>query len=126
LLATIKQVASKAGVSVSTVSRYITHKGYVSAEAEVKIKKVIQDLNYSPNISAQSLKSKKSNLVGLLLPDISNPFFPMLAKGVEEFLREKGYQLILGNVNEDREIIKSYLQFLVQSNAAGVITTVDF
>ena len=126
LLATIKQVASKAGVSVSTVSRYITHKGYVSAEAEVKIKKAIQDLNYSPNISAQSLKSKKSNLVGLLLPDISNPFFPMLAKGVEEFLREKGYQLVLGNVNEDREIIKSYLQFLVQSNAAGVITTVDF
>ena len=126
LLATIKQVASKAGVSVSTVSRYITHKGYVSSEAEVKIKKAIQDLNYSPNISAQSLKSKKSNLVGLLLPDISNPFFPMLAKGVEEFLREKGYQLILGNVNEDREIIKSYLQFLVQSNAAGVITTVDF
>ncbi len=59
LLATIKQVASKAGVSVSTVSRYITHKGYVSAEAEVKIKKAIQDLNYSPNISAQSLKSKK-------------------------------------------------------------------
>ena len=126
LLATIKQVASKAGVSVSTVSRYITHNGYVSAEAEVKIKKAIQDLNYSPNISAQSLKSKKSNLVGLLLPDISNPFFPMLAKGVEEFLREKGYQLILGNVSEDREIIKSYLQFLVQSNAAGVITTVDF
>ncbi len=126
LLATIKQVASKAGVSVSTVSRYITHKGYVSAEAEVKIKKAIQDLNYSPNISARSLKSKKSNLVGLLLPDISNPFFPMLAKGVEEFLREKGYQLVLGNVNEDREIIKSYLQFLVQSNAAGVITTVDF
>ncbi|WP_213496326.1 LacI family DNA-binding transcriptional regulator [Lactococcus formosensis] len=125
-MATIKQVASKAGVSVSTVSRYITHKGYVSSEAEVKIKKAIQDLNYSPNISAQSLKSKKSNLVGLLLPDISNPFFPMLAKGVEEFLREKGYQLILGNVNEDREIIKSYLQFLVQSNAAGVITTVDF
>ncbi|MFK4934853.1 LacI family DNA-binding transcriptional regulator [Lactococcus garvieae] len=125
-MATIKQVASKAGVSVSTVSRYITHKGYVSAEAEVKIKKAIQDLNYSPNISAQSLKSKKSNLVGLLLPDISNPFFPMLAKGVEEFLREKGYQLVLGNVNEDREIIKSYLQFLVQSNAAGVITTVDF
>ncbi|MCQ8275843.1 LacI family transcriptional regulator [Lactococcus garvieae] len=126
LLATIKQVASKAGVSVSTVSRYITHNGYVSAEAEVKIKNAIQDLNYSPNISAQSLKSKKSNLVGLLLPDISNPFFPMLAKGVEEFLREKGYQLILGNVSEDREIIKSYLQFLVQSNAAGVITTVDF
>ena len=125
-MATIKQVASKAGVSVSTVSRYITHNGYVSAEAEVKIKNAIQDLNYSPNISAQSLKSKKSNLVGLLLPDISNPFFPMLAKGVEEFLREKGYQLILGNVNEDREIIKSYLQFLVQSNAAGVITTVDF
>lgn len=125
-MATIKQVASKAGVSVSTVSRYITHNGYVSAEAEVKIKNAIQDLNYSPNISAQSLKSKKSNLVGLLLPDISNPFFPMLAKGVEEFLREKGYQLILGNVSEDREIIKSYLQFLVQSNAAGVITTVDF
>lgn len=125
-MVTIKQVASKAGVSVSTVSRYITQKGYVSLEAETKIRQAIQDLNYSPNISAQTLKSKKSNLVGLLLPDISNPFFPMLVKGVEEFLREKNYQLILGNVDEDNSIIKSYLQFLVQSNAAGVITTIDF
>ncbi|QPS71721.1 LacI family DNA-binding transcriptional regulator [Lactococcus garvieae] len=125
-MVTIKQVALEAGVSVSTVSRYITQKGYVSSEAEAKIKKAIDILNYSPNISAQSLKNKKSKLVGLLLPDISNPFFPMLAKGVEEFLREKGYQVILGNVNDDSKITKSYLQFLVQSNAAGVITTVDF
>ncbi len=75
-MTTIKQVALEAGVSKSTVSRFIAQNGYVSDEAREKIERAIKKLNYRPNLSAQSLKTKKSQLVGLLLPDISNPFFP--------------------------------------------------
>ena len=93
-MATIKQVAEEAGLSKSTVSRYISQKGYVSDEARDKIKAAIDKLHYSPNVLAQSLKTKKNQLVGLLLPDISNPFFPRLARGAEEYLKEKGYRAV--------------------------------
>lgn len=95
-MVTIKQVAEEAGVSKSTVSRYIAQNGYVSEAAVQKIAAAIQKLNFVPNLSAQSLKTKRSQVVGLLLPDISNPFFPSLAKGAEEFLQEKGYRVMLG------------------------------
>lgn len=88
-MATIKQVAQEAGLSKSTVSRYISKKGYVSEEASQKIQAAIDKLHYSPNVLAQSLKTKKNQLVGLLLPDISNPFFPRLARGAEEYLKKR-------------------------------------
>lgn len=125
-MATIKQVAEVAGVSKSTVSRFISQKGYVSEEAARRIEQAIKTLNFVPNRSAQSLKTKQNKLVGLLLPDISNPFFPMLAKGAEEFLKEKGYQILLGNLHTDQAIAEDYLNIMRQSNAAGIITTYDF
>lgn len=124
-MVTIKQVALEAGVSTSTVSRYISNKGYVGDDSRKKIKDAIDKLGYRPNIVAQSLKMKKSNLIGLLLPDISNPFFPRLAKGVEAFLKEKGYRVILGNLSNE-ETLEEYVNMMIQSNAAGVITTQDF
>ncbi|PCS01536.1 LacI family DNA-binding transcriptional regulator [Lactococcus fujiensis] len=125
-MVTIKKVAEEAGVSKSTVSRYIAGNGYVGQDAQVKIKAAITKLNFIPNLSARSLKTKRSQLVGLLLPDISNPFFPRLAKGVEEFLQEKGYRVMLGNVGENAELEEEYLRVLVQLNAAGVISVHDF
>ncbi|WP_271328141.1 LacI family DNA-binding transcriptional regulator [Lactococcus muris] len=125
-MVTIKQVAEEAGVSKSTVSRYISQNGYVSQEAQEKIEAAITKLNFVPNLSARSLKTKHSQIVGLLLPDISNPFFPMLAKGVEKFLKEHGYRVLLGNIGEDNQFEEDYLKVLMQTNAAGVITTNDF
>lgn len=125
-MVTIKQVAQKAGVSKSTVSRYISQKGYVSEETRKKIRLAIDDLHYSPNVIAQSLKTKKNQLVGLLLPDISNPFFSRLAKGVEAFLKEQGYRVMLGSISAGKEVEEEYLHILLQSNAAGIITTNDF
>jgi LacI family transcriptional regulator len=107
------------------VSRYIAQNGYVSQEAQKKVEKAIKKLNFVPNLSARSLKTKRNPLVGLLLPDISNPFFPMLAKGVEEFLQERGYRVMLGNIGEDESLEEGYLKVLSQSNAAGVITVHD-
>ncbi|EHJ55621.1 hypothetical protein HMPREF9318_01378 [Streptococcus urinalis FB127-CNA-2] len=125
-MATIKQVALEAGVSKSTVSRYISQNGYISEEASQKIKKAIEKLNYSPNVLAQSLKTKKNQLVGLLLPDISNPFFPRLARGAEEYLKEKGFRVMLGNIGNQETVEEEYVNVLLQSNAAGIITTHDF
>lgn len=125
-MSTIRQVAEKAGVSTSTVSRYISQNGYVSQKASQKIEQAIRELHYVPNFLAQSLKTKKNQLVGLLLPDISNPFFPRLARGVEEFLKEQGYRVMLGNTNNKSHLEEEYLNVLLQSNAAGIITTHDF
>jgi len=86
---TIKDVANLAGLSVATVSRAMNGTGYVSEKAREKIHQAINELNYSPNEVARSLYQKKSKLIGLLLPDISNPFFPLVAKGVEDFLQKK-------------------------------------
>lgn len=125
-MTTINEVAQVAGVSKSTVSRYIAQKGYVGKAAADKIETAIQVLNFVPNLSARSLKTKKSRIVGLLLPDITNPFFPMLAKGVEEFLQEEGYQVLFGNIGNNGELAEDYLKVLIQSHAAGIITSFDF
>ncbi|KHD45240.1 LacI family DNA-binding transcriptional regulator [Streptococcus hongkongensis] len=125
-MSTIKEVAAEAGVSKSTVSRYISQKGYVSDQARDRIKEAIDKLNYSPNMIAQSLKTKKNQLVGLLLPDISNPFFPRVARGAEIFLKEHDYRILFGNIGGSAKIEEDYINTLLQSNAAGIITTHDF
>ncbi|GAB2025673.1 LacI family DNA-binding transcriptional regulator [Lactovum odontotermitis] len=125
-MATIKEVAEAAGVSKSTVSRYIAQNGYVGKEAAVKIEAAIKALDFSPNLSARSLKTKKTNIIGLLLPDITNPFFPMLAKGVEEYLQGEGYQVLFSNIGDDGALAGDSLKILIQSNAAGIITAFDF
>lgn len=124
-MVTIKQVAEEAGVSKSTVSRYISQNGYVGDDARQKIKGAIKRLNYTPNVLAQSLKTKKNQMVGLLVPDISNPFFPRLVRGAEAYLKEKGYRLMLGTIS-DHESLEEYLNLLLKTNAAGIITTHDF
>lgn len=125
-MATINEVAETAGVSKSTVSRFIAHNGYVGKEAADKIEEAIKKLDFAPNLSARSLKTKKSNIIGLMLPDITNPFFPMLAKGVEEFLQKKGYQVLFSNIGDDGARAAESLKILIQSNAAGIITAFDF
>lgn len=122
---TIKDVANLAGLSVATVSRAMNGTGYVSEKAREKIHQAINELNYSPNEVARSLYQKKSKLIGLLLPDISNPFFPLVAKGVEDFLQKKGYQVILGNIQEDNEKANEYLRAFEQNNVAGILSAVE-
>lgn len=123
-MATIRDVAKLAGVSVATVSRAINESGYVSKEAREKIEAAIKELDFSPNEVARSLYKNNSKLIGLLLPDISNPFFPLLAKGVEDNMNEKGYQVILGNVQENVEKGLDYLRVFNQNNVSGVLSAI--
>ncbi|MBM6615156.1 LacI family DNA-binding transcriptional regulator [Desemzia sp. RIT804] len=124
-MATIKEVAKLAGVSVATVSRVINNKGYVGVDSRKKVEHAIEQLDFSPNEVARSLFQKKSKLIGLLLPDIANPFFPLLAKGAEDAVSQLGYSLILGNVQDDVTKEEEYLKIFEQNNIAGVLSAVQ-
>ncbi|MES9684884.1 LacI family DNA-binding transcriptional regulator [Gottfriedia acidiceleris] len=99
--ATIRDVAKEAGVSVATVSRFINNISYISPETEQKIKVVMKKLDYKPNEIARGLAKQKSKTIALIIPDISNPFFPELVVAIEEVAKLKGYSLILVNSNND-------------------------
>lgn len=122
-MATIKQVAQYAGVSVATVSRALNKSGYVKKETQDKIDKAIQDLNYSPNETARTLYKRKSKMIGLLLPDISNPFFTVVARGVEDEAMEQGYHIILGNGDNNDEKELAYLNTFNVHNCSGIIAS---
>lgn len=125
MMATIKEVAIKAGVSVATVSRVLNQKGYVHEDTRRKVDEAIRQLNYTPNEVARSLYKKKSKLIGLLLPDIMNPYFPQLARGVEDEMQENDYRLIFGNSDESRQKEMDYIQTFVQNNVVGVISSTN-
>ncbi|MCH6264497.1 MULTISPECIES: LacI family DNA-binding transcriptional regulator [Neobacillus] len=124
-MATIRDVAKKAGVSVATVSRALNDKGYVHEDTRKLINKAIQELNYKPNEVARSLYKKKSRLIGLLLPDIRNPFFPELARGVEDTMQEHGFRLIIGNADENPAKELDYIHTFKQNNVIGLISATN-
>lgn len=121
-MATIKDVAAEAGVSVATVSRVLNGKGYVHEDTLTRVREAIEKLNYSPNEVARSLFKRESKLVGLLLPDITNPFFPELARGVEDELQKQGFRLLFGNSDEDSEKEKAYIDTFLQNQVVGLIS----
>ncbi|MFC5540779.1 MAG: LacI family DNA-binding transcriptional regulator [Bacilli bacterium] len=122
-MATIHDVARRANVSVATVSRYINQNGYVGKKSKEAIERAIKELNFVPNNVARTLSTKKSNLIGLIIPDIKNPFFPELARAVEDTAYRFGYTVILCNSDEDPLKEKHYLKVLTQEYVAGIIIT---
>ena len=91
----IRDVAKYAGVSPSTVSRTLSGAAYVEPETKEKVLKAVRDLNYKPNLAARSLKKGGSKLIGLILPDITNPYYPEVVKYIESCAIKEGYSLIL-------------------------------
>ncbi|MGO4528117.1 LacI family DNA-binding transcriptional regulator [Paenibacillus sp. 2TAF8] len=125
-MTTIKDVANLAGVSVATVSRVINDRGYVHADTRKKVEDAVKALHFSPNEVARSLYTRKSKLIGLLLPDIANPYFPQLARGVEDRMQEQDYRLIFGNSDEDERKEQDYIQTFIQNNVVGVISSTNY
>ncbi|WP_416145410.1 LacI family DNA-binding transcriptional regulator [Planococcus koreensis] len=122
-MTTIRDVAKKAGVSVATVSRFLNGSGYVSADAAKAVTSAVDELKYELNPVARSLNTKQSNLIGLILPDITNPFFPELARAVEDVALTYGYTVVLCNSDENPEKEKNYLNTLKKKYIAGFIVT---
>lgn len=105
-MATIKDVAKHANVSIATVSRIINNKGPISNKTRQKVYDSMKSLNYQPNEMARALQKQKSNMIGLIVPSIEYAFFSRLIEAVEETCHNNGYKLMLcrSGENEDREI----------------------
>lgn len=116
----IKDVAREAGVSTATVSHVINNTKYVTDVTRERVLRAIKSCNYYANAHARTLASGRSNIIGLLVSDISNPFFPELVKSIEDAAFECGYNVILVNTNYDAKRAADYVRRLIELNVAGV------
>ncbi len=120
-MANIKDVAKAAGLSVSTVSRVLNNRGYISEETRKNVYDAMAQLNYKPNEIARSLFRKKSNIIGLIIPNVSHPYFSELASYVEACAYAHGYKILLciSNLNKEKE--KDYIDMLNRNQVDGLI-----
>ena len=102
----MRDVAERAGVSVTTVSHVVNETRPVSEGLRGRVLLVMEELGYQPNVLARSLRRKKTHTIGIIIPDSSNPFFAEVARGVEDTSFEQGYSVILCNSdgNLDKEV----------------------
>ena len=112
----IYEIAKIANVSHMTVSRVFNHPELVKNKTRDKIIKIANELNYEPNLVAKSMRTKKTNYIGLMLPDIINPFFPEIVKGVDDYARENNYNVILINTNNDYKREINSLSMIINRN----------
>ncbi|NYC27531.1 LacI family DNA-binding transcriptional regulator [Clostridium saccharobutylicum] len=120
-MATIKDVAKKAGVSVGSVSRFINN-FEVKPKTRLAIEKAIKELDYEPNIYARGFKVNKTNTIALIIPTVWNPFFGELAFNIEKSLRDYGMKMILCNSGNDYEIELQYITMAKQNKVDGIIS----
>ncbi|MFN8485363.1 MAG: LacI family DNA-binding transcriptional regulator [Anaerolineae bacterium] len=120
-MATIRDVAKRAGVSPITVSRVINNFDYVSEENRRRVHEAIAEMGYVPNTVARSLRSKRTNTLALVLTDVANPFFTTVARGVEDTASKAGYTVILCNTDESEAEQQKYLDVLIQKQVDGVL-----
>lgn len=121
-MASIRDVAKKANVAASTVSRVLNNSGYVSDETKLAVKKAMEELDYTPNELARNLFRNKTEIIAMMVPDISHPFFSSLAKHIEKELYESGYKTMLCSSNNDPKREKEYMEMLKRNMVDGVIT----
>lgn len=122
-MATIKDVAKRADLSVSTVSRYLNNHPYISDEKKERIQKAMDELNYVPSAIATQLRSKKCTTIGVLISRITNPFFSYLVDAIEKQAKEHGYQLLIMQTYDDPKAELKMLEYLKQQVIAGLIMT---
>jgi LacI family transcriptional regulator len=117
----IKDIAQRSGVSVTTVSHVLNKSRYVHPDTEARVLKVVQELNYRPNMLARSLRRHETHTIGLLVSDISNKYFTDVARAVETTAYERGYNMILCNTNEDPAKEALYFDVLLGKQIDGLI-----
>lgn len=118
--ATMRDVAEKAGVSVATVSRVINNETSVSARIRKRVEEAVDELQYEHKALSAD-KKKGPSRVGLIIPDITNPYFPCLVEGISKAARVYGVEILLGNSSEDTEAEKFYFEEFLDSGVDGII-----
>lgn len=117
----LKDVAQKAGLSVNTVSRVLNNRGYISEKTKEKVYRVMKEMNYQPNEMARALFRKRSNMIGLIIPTISHPFFAELTYYLEYYADLKGYKLLLCNSNRNVSKEVEYIEMLKKNQVDAII-----
>jgi DNA-binding LacI/PurR family transcriptional regulator len=123
---TIHSVAQEAGVSTATVSKVINNTGSISEQTRKKVFAAMKKLNYSPDAAAASLRGKRTKAFGLLVPDISNPFYAEIARRIEDRSHALGYNVIMCNTDNDAAKEKSYLSLLTSQRIDGLVVASAF
>lgn len=121
-MASMKDVAQRAGVGVGTVSRVINGSGYVAADTRKKIEKAIDELGYTPNELARNLFRNRTGIVGVLVPDLDHPFFSAFARETEVALYKLGYKTMICNTVGSSNRERDYLNMLDRNMVDGIIT----
>lgn len=120
-MATLKDVAREAGLTVGTVSRILNNRGYISSNAREKVDEAMEKLNYRPNEVARSLHGKSTNTIGLIVPHIRHPYFAEMISNLENQAYKKGYKILLCNSQSIQEKEKEYIDIITGNRAAGLI-----
>lgn len=120
-MATIKDVARRAGLSVSTVSRYLNKHPYISEEKRKRIQEAMEELHYRPSTVATQLRSKKGKMIGILVSRIVNPFFSQLVDAIEKCAKAKGYNVLVMQTYDDQNAEMNMLEMLKQHVISGLI-----
>jgi LacI family transcriptional regulator, galactose operon repressor len=121
--ATIKDVAKAAGVSIATVSQVLGGSRPVADATRIRVEQVIAELGYRPNTFARALKTLRSQLVGVVLPDLSNPFYPALVRGAQDELGLGGYHTVVVNTDAERAQELELVAELVARQVDGLVLT---
>ncbi len=120
-MTTIKDIARTAGVGVGTVSRVLNNTGYVSEETQQKVWEAVQHFQYVPNGAARALVTKRTMAIGVVLHDLTNPFVPSLARGIEDEARRHGYTIMLLDTDWQTENEVQAINIVRQQSVDGVI-----
>lgn len=119
----IYDVAREARVSVYTVSSVINRSAHVSEALRQRVERAIHKLNYRPNLLARGLAKRRTHTLGIIVPDIGNPFFPLLVRGVEDTAQESGYSVLLCNSDNNPDKEERYLDLLLSKQVDGILLT---
>ncbi|MDX7987919.1 LacI family DNA-binding transcriptional regulator [Xenorhabdus sp. 12] len=124
-MATMKDVAYKAGVSVATVSRVINNTAYVEPGTRERVEKAMREFNYRRNSAALALAKRCGNMLGLLTVNLADPFFALLSKGVEKIAKKEGAKLMVCSGGHQEELEKSALEFLINQGCEAIVAHVS-
>jgi LacI family transcriptional regulator len=121
--ASIYDVARESGVSVFTVSAVINNKSHVGKKLRERVEEAIRKLKYRPNLIARSLAKQRTHTIGMIVPDIANPFFPMVVRGAEDAAQELGYNLLLCNSDDSLDKEERAIEVLLSKRVDGILLT---
>jgi LacI family transcriptional regulator len=118
---TLKSIARVAGISVAAVSKALHNKPDISTETASRVRQIVKDLGYHPNIIARSLRTGKTNIIGVIIPDNCNSYNALVLKGVEETIQKRGYTALLGNSNENTKMEEKLLRSMISVKVDGIL-----